>query len=817
METIPRTPSPASELILIPSQSNKRSNSGTVDRKNISRRKYLTQDFENASLEEEFRYLNPPTHDPKVEYIANAEFYNRLHRYYSCPLPPVNQVFPWLHGLSLRNKQQLEFFSKSPQSHHPPKLQEKPIVVIRSCHVKREGVSRCSGQIKGSVEPNEILVALDKTRGREENVEALESLLTAVSSVMAVDAKYKAKLIKDIYKCERLPLFNDCDPPIGVSSRNFDLQTSKWAMLSDVIVYCFNDDHQLVCEDRKDCCCESLARLIVLAQLRMCIDHDTSHFKTSILLQPDLAGLTKRNLLASAIAGSKDQENHHPNLQEVTDWNSNYYYKEKLEILKMSAATPVTSDLWFGNVSDFNSSKSDKIAFINNRNYYDADNTVVTLTKSSNESLVHSARCDWKIFISCHEGAEFPEVPATSDKNVLLHFPSSGSLRLGDVSLAHLKKLLKLCQWLYRKVYLEHVPALIFCADGYTELSLLGGCFLIYSQGIPLDNALLRLHTEQKRPFFLFKNDYQLLEKLAPLLIEFSPASDPQSASSNFNHAESKIISVLLRRELKTDTLPLECLKHSFGSLPSRILQYLYLGSLVHANNFELIEALGITRIVSVGEDIEWVEALGYTVKASEPNYEILKVCCPDMTIEIMRINNLNDDGIGSINGTLHSALDFIGKCYKDDAKVLVHCQVGVSRSATVCIAEVARRLNVSIARAYLFVRARRLNVIIQPNLRLMYELFKWEEQVNSVGTVEYAVSSDSEDSYTWGETHMTSLNSNFAAGKQNLVSLEEAVVSDVEDMLDKQEDYSDGYQREVDWCILCREIHNLNKNYTNN
>jgi len=43
-------------------------------------------------------------------------------------------------------------------------------------------------------------------------------------------------------------------------------------------------------------------------------------------------------------------------------------------------------------------------------------------------------------------------------------------------------------------------------------------------------------------------------------------------------------------------------------------------------------------------------------------------------------------------------------------------------------IAEVMRSMNLSFPRAYCFVRARRLNVIIQPHLRFAYELLKWEE-----------------------------------------------------------------------------------------
>jgi dual specificity MAP kinase phosphatase len=57
-----------------------------------------------------------------------------------------------------------------------------------------------------------------------------------------------------------------------------------------------------------------------------------------------------------------------------------------------------------------------------------------------------------------------------------------------------------------------------------------------------------------------------------------------------------------------------------------------------------------------------------------------------------------------------------------------------VSRSATICIAEVMRALDVSLPRAYCFVRARRLNVIIQPHLRFIYELLKWEETLQQDG-----------------------------------------------------------------------------------
>lgn len=69
-----------------------------------------------------------------------------------------------------------------------------------------------------------------------------------------------------------------------------------------------------------------------------------------------------------------------------------------------------------------------------------------------------------------------------------------------------------------------------------------------------------------------------------------------------------------------------------------------------------------------------------------------------------------------------------LGRGKADGIATLVHCRVGVSRSATICIAEVMKSQNMSFPKAYCFVRARRLNVIIQPHLRFVYELMKWDE-----------------------------------------------------------------------------------------
>jgi dual specificity MAP kinase phosphatase len=104
---------------------------------------------------------------------------------------------------------------------------------------------------------------------------------------------------------------------------------------------------------------------------------------------------------------------------------------------------------------------------------------------------------------------------------------------------------------------------------------------------------------------------------------------------------------------------------------------------------------------------------------------------------------------------------------------------VGVSRSATICIAEVMRSRRLSFPRAYCFVRARRLNVIIQPHLRFAYELLKWEELLLRGGGGGGTTGDDDDDHHH---------EKGFAG--------------------------EGGFKRELEWAEIAREIALMNKPY---
>ncbi|TDL25530.1 phosphatases II [Rickenella mellea] len=95
--------------------------------------------------------------------------------------------------------------------------------------------------------------------------------------------------------------------------------------------------------------------------------------------------------------------------------------------------------------------------------------------------------------------------------------------------------------------------------------------------------------------------------------------------------------------------------------------------------------------------------------------------------IKVLDIKGVRDDGIDSLQPQLEPVCDWIDRARSEGGKVLVHCRVGVSRSATVTIAYVMKHLALPLVDAYLIVRSRRLSVLIQPNMRLLYNLCGWE------------------------------------------------------------------------------------------
>lgn len=766
--------------------------------------------------------------------ITQQQLSALLSWHYKHPLPECDAVFPWLHGVHAQNHTQREFLSSlreftsvernqfSQLEHQLIPAAARGLLPVRSGPLG-VGFHPQSAVLKGSVEPSEILCALDVSKAD------LMKLLRCILEELRVDDKeVLTMLFDDCVKMGLLPLFRNLDPQRGISLRNFHIQVVKMAQISDLVVYCFN-------KHMDGCSCTPVARLLYYAQLKHSIDHPElvdAMYQTLLLEDCELEWFKQGKFLAQDKIPTSDSlrtKGHclsQLEVQLLSNWECNYLLREKTEISKMSSATRIHDNVWLGNTMDFETHKNMGFNKRNERHvnlqYIDPGNSTVGLDRKQlmqhgEELSVNPPGADWSLFVNCTDGSGFPLLSTVDylieedDEPTLktnLRFPPSGSLGIGDCNDNDIRTLVNLCKLLYIRSN-EGKPSLIYCTDGYTESSLLALCFMIYATGKTLSDSAVRLHKEG-RPFFLFPTDVQLISRLQPILQRFSPANrdvgtQPEELDGDMIYKE-----LFMSRDSSWFT-------QVGGSLPSRILQHLYLGSLTHANSFELLKELGIEYIVAVGESLTWLDdESGLHRESINPNISVISGFQHAPVVKLMCVSNVQDDGIDMLTHNLSDILDFIEEAHSSNAKVLVHCRVGVSRSATVCIAEVMRRLDINLIRAYIFVRVRRLNIIIQPNLRFMYELVKWEESLRLSRRMKTIVDSAEERmskrlSTSSMASDLTDLSSICSPVRHAIGN--DAVATDDElehSFMEEPEEWL----RDVDWHILCREIDALNKAY---
>ncbi|KAI9662703.1 MAG: tyrosine/serine/threonine protein phosphatase pps1 [Alyxoria varia] len=443
------------------------------------------------------------------------------------------------------------------------------------------------------------------------------------------------------------PMFHDIDPRHGFSVRNFQIQACKLATVSDIIVY---GDDSTPLQDVKE-----LAQIFSQAQVlwRDEIDpvgNESEEYNT-FAVTASFAKLETQHRGIVAIDSNGDLTGN------VLDFLS----QERAEMCSLSKASEISRNVWLGPTPDpalyaGQAVTSDDVEF---------------------DVLVEAG--DFAMMPASNTLSELETCILNDERGttcVQMEFPSSGSFAVSEEVAQNeddISGLIQFCQWVYRLANPEKRnrpngntwrprKVLIHCTDGYTETSLLGLAYYMFAEGLPAHEAWVRLHMEKQRNFFAYSNDKAFLEQAQPYILSESPHTHNLS---NMSHAPS-------------------WMNQMDGSLPSRILPYLYLGNLNHAQNPTLLRRLGITRILSVGEQIRWSD-------------EFLESWGQD---NLLYIDNLQDNGVHALTSEFDRCLKFIEHTKKNGEATLVHCRVGVSRSATICIAEVMNELGLSFPRA---------------------------------------------------------------------------------------------------------------------
>ncbi|XP_056295182.1 dual specificity protein phosphatase 1 [Pseudoliparis swirei] len=139
---------------------------------------------------------------------------------------------------------------------------------------------------------------------------------------------------------------------------------------------------------------------------------------------------------------------------------------------------------------------------------------------------------------------------------------------------------------------------------------------------------------------------------------------------------------------------------------PVEILPFLYLGSAFHASRKDMLDLLGITALINVS--------------AHCPNHFEDSFLYKSIPVE--------DDHKADISCWFNEAIEFIDSVRNGAGRVLVHCQAGISRSATICLAYLMRTNRVKLDEAFEFVKQRRS--IISPNFSFMGQLLRFESQL---------------------------------------------------------------------------------------
>lgn len=142
---------------------------------------------------------------------------------------------------------------------------------------------------------------------------------------------------------------------------------------------------------------------------------------------------------------------------------------------------------------------------------------------------------------------------------------------------------------------------------------------------------------------------------------------------------------------------------------PTRILPHLYLGCQRDVLSRDLMQQNDIAYVLNASNTCPKPDFI--------PDSHFLRV-------------PVNDSFCEKILPWLDRSVEFIEKAKASNARVLVHCLAGISRSATIAIAYIMKRMDMTLDEAYRFVKEKRPT--ISPNFNFLGQLLDFEKKIKS-------------------------------------------------------------------------------------
>jgi dual specificity MAP kinase phosphatase len=331
-----------------------------------------------------------------------------------------------------------------------------------------------------------------------------------------------------------------------------------------------------------------------------------------------------------------------------------FFHWERLEMCSMTKPSQISRNIWMGPTPDPN---LQHFADLRGENEPEFD----IMIEASDLAQIPDAKA-FKLLDDILDGKIRSDLTDLAIPQ--LEFPGSGAIMPPTWSHSEVDGLVDICSWMYKQAHGKYDDRgrrdsklslgaevdedgdsdmrdgnssgrkiLIHCTDGYTESSLLGLAYYMYAENVPVHDAWLQLHKDKKRNFFAYGSDVALLRAIQPRLLQCSPKHDG---------------------DIKSLCPPVpNWLEKMDGSLPSRVLPYMYLGNLGHADNPEMLRELGIGQVLSVGEPINWDK----DIAAQWPQDNLLYV------------DKVQDNGVDPLTEDFGRCLEFIGELFPSTAE----------------------------------------------------------------------------------------------------------------------------------------------------